>query len=67
MKLLVDPVLAETVPDGTFGGARPHRGPRGEIRRWTCDEQTRHREELLADLRQPRTHIGRHAARQENR
>ncbi|MCT9145370.1 hypothetical protein [Streptomyces violarus] len=24
MKVYADPLLAETVPDGTFGGARPH-------------------------------------------
>jgi hypothetical protein len=26
MKVYADPLLAETVPDGTFGGARPRRG-----------------------------------------
>ena len=31
MKVYTDPLLAETVPDGTFGGARPRRG-RGRVR-----------------------------------
>ncbi|MYR60050.1 hypothetical protein GTY54_28735 [Streptomyces sp. SID625] len=28
MKVYVDPLIAETVPDGTFGGARPRRWER---------------------------------------
>lgn len=41
-----DPRLAEDVPDGTFGGARPRR-----FEPWTPEQQAEHRAELKAALR----------------
>ena len=50
MKIYADPLLAETVPDGTFGGARTR--PRDtRPQPWTAAQQARHRAELTAALR----------------
>ncbi|EPH40879.1 hypothetical protein ABT390_36730 [Streptomyces aurantiacus] len=49
MKIYADRLLAETVPDGTFGGARPPRGQR-KARRGPDPEAARHRAELAAEL-----------------
>ncbi|MFD3714293.1 hypothetical protein [Streptomyces sp. NPDC058677] len=47
MKVSVDKQLAETVPDGTFGGARPRRG-REQQRRGPDPEGARRGAELAA-------------------
>ncbi|MET9142409.1 hypothetical protein [Streptomyces sp. NPDC004042] len=47
MKILADPLLAETVPDGTFGGARPRRA-RGPAPGRTPDPEGRRRFAELA-------------------
>lgn len=46
MKVYADPLLAETVPDGTFGGARPRR--RGRKRRPAHDPEGARRFAALA-------------------
>lgn len=47
----LDRLLAEAVPTGTFGDARPVQ-PRGEVWRvqWTREEQDRHYAELAAAI-----------------
>jgi hypothetical protein len=45
-------LLAEAVPTGTFGGARPVRGDR-TIRRWTHEEQALHLSELAEAVDEP--------------
>ena len=50
MKVYADPLLAEAVPDGTFGGARPRR-PRGRAQqppRESAAEVARRRAEFAA-------------------
>ena len=49
MKISVDPLLAETVPDGTFGGARTRPRDTRPVR-WSRADQARHRAELIAAL-----------------
>ncbi|GGQ81099.1 hypothetical protein [Streptomyces flaveolus] len=49
MKIYADPLLAETVPDGTFGGARPRRGQR-KPRRGPDPNAARHLAELAAEV-----------------
>ncbi|MFF9088614.1 hypothetical protein ACF1BE_19720 [Streptomyces sp. NPDC014991] len=44
------PLLAEAVPDGTFGGARPRRGE--EPRRGPDPDAARHLAELAAAVRE---------------
>lgn len=48
MKVYADPLLAETVPDGTFGGARPRRAQRKP--RSTDPNAARHLAELVAEV-----------------
>lgn len=49
MKVSVDKQLAETVPDGTFGGARPRRGRgREQQRRRPDPDAARHLAALAA-------------------
>lgn len=48
MKISTDPLLAETVPDGTFGGPRTR--PRDTPPPWTPTQQARHLAELAAGL-----------------
>ncbi|MEU0675442.1 hypothetical protein ABZ330_21625 [Streptomyces sp. NPDC006172] len=43
MKIYADPLYAETVPDGTFGGARPRRGSPREQQRVTSTAEGRRR------------------------
>jgi hypothetical protein len=51
VKVYADPLLAETVPDGTFGGARPLRGRgRKQQRRGPDPEAARHLAELAATV-----------------
>lgn len=55
MRIYLDRDLAETIPDGTFGGSRPARAERGTvIRRWTREEQTAHFDALADALGSPR-------------
>lgn len=62
MKVLIDADLAETVPDGTFGGARPVRGSRQQVvtrnvdrpSQWTRDEQDAHYNKLADTIGAPR-------------
>ena len=48
MRILVDPLIAETVPDGTFGG------PRSVSHDWTPAEQKAHYEALADAIGAPR-------------
>lgn len=50
MKIAVDPLLAETVPDGTFGGARTPRRERKPSKRGPDPLAARHRADLEAEL-----------------
>lgn len=57
MKITADPLLAETVPDGTFGGARPRRAgipPRTAqqlaARRGPDPDAAKHLAELAAEV-----------------
>ncbi|MFD4569354.1 hypothetical protein ACFWOX_33955 [Streptomyces sp. NPDC058467] len=62
MKILVDSDLAETIPDGTFGGARPPRSVRQQAvtrhvdqpSRWTRAEQDAHYNALADSIGAPR-------------
>ncbi|MFG2307641.1 hypothetical protein ACGFS9_02960 [Streptomyces sp. NPDC048566] len=59
MKILVDADLAETVPSGTFGGARPRRGQTvtrdvDRPTRWTSAEQLAHYNALADAIGAPR-------------
>lgn len=49
MRIYVDPLLAETVPDGTFGRARPRTG-RGIIRPCPDPNAAAHLAELTAEV-----------------
>lgn len=49
MRIYVDPLLAETVPDGTFGGARPRTG-RGIVRPVPDPNAAQHFAELAAEV-----------------
>lgn len=50
-------LMAEAVPTGTFGRARPTRQQQAEpAPRWTPEEQARHRAELEAALAGTETH-----------
>lgn len=42
MKILVDSDLAETIPDGTFGGPRATNKPKPAHQPWTKAEQDAH-------------------------
>ncbi|KAF0647135.1 MULTISPECIES: hypothetical protein [Streptomyces] len=54
MKVYTDPLTAETIPDGTFGGARPYSRPRGTVTpRWTREEQAAHLQALADAIRAP--------------
>lgn len=48
MRLYVDRLLAETVPDGTFGGARPRRGNKPQA--MPDPNASRHAADLSAEL-----------------
>lgn len=50
MKVCVDPLLAETVPDGTFGGARPRRAAPRKPRRFPDPDAARHLAEALREV-----------------
>jgi hypothetical protein len=51
VKVSADPLLAETVPDGTFGGARPRRArERTPQRRGPDPDAARHLAELAAEV-----------------
>ncbi|MCX5562750.1 hypothetical protein [Streptomyces sp. NBC_00038] len=50
MKVYTDPLLAETVPDGTFGGARPRRGRVREQQRTNPAEGRRRLAELTSEI-----------------
>jgi hypothetical protein len=49
VKVYADPLLAETVPDGTFGGARPRRGQR-KPRREPDPNAAQHLAELAREV-----------------
>ncbi|OKJ42298.1 hypothetical protein [Streptomyces sp. CB01580] len=52
MRIYVDPLTAETIPDGTFGQARPRRHDPTEVAEPTHPlEAARRRAILLAELR----------------
>lgn len=65
MRLLVDADLAETIPDGTFGHARPSRY-KPAPRHWTTAEQDQHWQELCKAVGTPGAqrphHTGQNAA-----
>jgi len=50
MRVYADPLLAETVPDGTFGGARPRRGQVREQPRKSKAEGQRRLAALTAEI-----------------
>ncbi|MEW1867011.1 hypothetical protein AB0420_02235 [Streptomyces caelestis] len=50
MKIYADRLLAETVPDGTFGGARPRRGQVREQPRISTSEGRRRLAALTAEI-----------------
>lgn len=50
MKVYLDPLLAETVPDGTFGGARTLRRDEKPRKRGPDPLAARHRADLEAEL-----------------
>lgn len=50
MKIYVDPLLAETVPNGSFGGARPRRGVVREQRRTNPAEGRRRLDYVTAEI-----------------
>lgn len=50
MKIYVDPMLAETVPDGSFGGARPRRRRVVEEQHGPDPDASRHLVELAAEV-----------------
>lgn len=50
MKVYLDPLLAETVPDGTFGGARTRRREQKPSKRVPDPLAAQHRADLEAEL-----------------
>ncbi|OKH91465.1 hypothetical protein [Streptomyces uncialis] len=53
MRIFVDPLTAESVPDGTFGGARPRPGDPRSLR-WTPEQQEAHYDALADAIGAPR-------------
>ncbi|MFJ7417945.1 hypothetical protein ACIQXD_04950 [Streptomyces uncialis] len=53
MRIFVDPLTAETVPNGTFGGTRPRPADQRSAR-WTPEQQDQHYNALADAIGAPR-------------